>query len=385
MMTKHFLLALVLAACTLAPVAPVAAAWPADGDYAAWSHCFKLTTQATKIDGALDWYWLDLDDMPPEFWAHVKSNGGDLRFVEDDLVTAIYHRLIFIDTATGKGLVAVAQPHGGSGASVDIDSYVFVGNSGASDPAVSPFPSTLQGLWMLQEAPTSASAVADWSGNGRNSTSIAGSMTSGDLITDGPHSGLKSLDFDSNDRVVLPSTLFDACETAGAFTLYIWAKPEDEDTDVGLFASEINQFQLLHKSSGAINVALRNSTNSGDGIADSGSWQDWLLDEWALIHIVWNGSTLKAYHNGVERASVTATSVRSATTNFSLGRGYSLFWRGKIGETGMMSNALSADQVATMRTNVTDAAFWLIEEYTGGGGGGATAKQKARGFLWAGW
>lgn len=380
-MITRFLYAFLLALSALAPVARVEAAWPDDGDYAAWSHCFKLTTQATKIDGALDWYWLDLDDMPPEFWANVKADGGDLRFVEDDLATAIYHRLIFIDTGTGKGLVAVAQPHGAMGATVDIDSYVFVGNAGASDPAISPFPNTVEGLWMLQEAPTSSTAVTDWSGNGRNSTSIAGSMTSGDLITDSPHSGLKSLDFDSNDRVVLPSTIFDDVESNSAFTFWSWAKPEDEDTDVGLFASEINQFQFLHKNSGAMFAALRNSTNSGDALADSGSWQDWLLDEWAMVHVVWNGSTLKIYHNGVERASVAATSVRSTTTNFSLGRGYSVFWRGKIGETGMTSNALSADQVVTMRANVNDAAFWLIEEYSGGGGGGPTIADRTRGFM----
>lgn len=377
-MITRFLYALLL---TLAFTARVEAAWPDDGDYAAWSHCFKLTTQATKIDGALDWYWLDLDDMPPEFWANVKANGGDLRFVKDDLATAIYHRLIFIDTGTGKGLVAVAQPHGASGATVNIDSYVFVGNAGASDPGLSPFPNTVEGLWMLQEAPTSANAVTDWSGNGRNSTSIAGSMTSGDLITDSPHSGLKSLDFDSNDRVVLPSTIFNDVETNGTLTFWAWAKPEDEDTDVGLFASETNQFQLLHKNSGAINALLRNSANSGEAIADSGSWQDWLLDEWAMVHVVWNGSTLKAYHNGVERASVAATSVRNTTANFSLGRGYSLFWRGKIGEAGMMSNALSADQIVTMRTNVFDSSFWLIEEYFGSPSTGLTIQERTRGFF----
>lgn len=381
-MMARFLYAFLLALSALAPVARVEAAWPDDGDYAAWSHCFKLTTQATKIDGALDWYWLDLDDMPPEFWANVKANGGDLRFVEDDLTTAIYHRLIFIDTGTGKGLVAVAQPHGASGATVNIDSYVFVGNAGASAPGLSPFPNTVEGLWMLQEAPTSSAAVTDWSGNGRNSTSIAGSMTSGDLITDSPHSGLKSLDFDSNDRVVLPSTIFDDVETNGTLTFWSWARPEYEGASAtGLFASETNQFQVLHSDMDAINVLLRNSTNSGEFVADSGAWQGWYTGEWALIHVVWNGSTLKAYHNGVERASVAATSIRNNTSAFSLGRGYSLFWRGKIGETGVASNALSADQVVTMRTNVNDSAFWLIEEYSGGGGAGPTIADRTRGFM----
>lgn len=341
-------------------------AWPSTGSYTAWSHCFKVTSVATKIDAALDWYGLNLALMPANFWSNVKSDGSDLRFVEDDIETAIPHKLCYINTSNSTGYVFLHLTHGASAASVDIDSYVFVGNAGASSTSTDDvFPANLQGLWALQEEPTSANAVIDWTGNGHNSTSIAGSMTSGDLIAAGPHSGLKCLDFDSNDRVVLPSTLFDACETAGAFTFFCWAKPEDEDTDIGLFASEINQFQLLHKNSGAINTLLRNSTNSGEFIADSGLWQDWVLDEWALIHVVWDGSTLKAYHNGVERASVAATSVRSTTANFSLGRGYSLFWRGKIGVTGMYSAALSADQVATQHKNDTDSGFWSISEHTG--------------------
>lgn len=361
-MIARILYAFLLAVAALAPVARVAAAWPASGSYTAWSHCFKLTTQATKIDGALDWYWLDLDDMPAEFWSVVQPDGDDIVFTRNDGETPVNHRLIFIDTSVGTGLVAVAQPHGASGASVDIESYVYVGNPAASSTSTtSTFPGTMEALWMLQEAPTSASAVTDWSGNGNGSTSIAGSMTSGDLIADSPHSGLKSLDFDSNDRLVFPAALFNDCETNSAFTFWAWCKVEDEDTDVGLFASEINQFQFLHKSSGAMFAALRNSTNSGDALADSGSWQDWLLDEWAMVHVVWNGSTLKTYHNGVERASVAATSVRNTDSNFSLGRGYSVFWRGKIGESGMLSSALSAGQISTMRTNAIDSSFWIVE------------------------
>lgn len=349
-------------------------AWPSSGSYTAWSACFKVTSQASKISAVLPGYFLDLSLMPAEFWSAVQSDGDDLRFTEGDGETAVSHQLIYINVGATDGLVWVAQPHGSGGASADVDTYCYVGNAGASSTSTSAgYPSTLEALWMLQEAPTSSTAVVDWSGNGNGSTSIAGSMTSGDLIAGGPFAGLKCLDFDSNDRVVFPAALFNACESASAFTFFCWNKPEDEDTDVGLFASEINQFQVLHKNSGAIHALLRNSTNSGEAIAESTiAWEDWWLDEWSLIHVTWDGATLRAYHNGVERASAAATSVRSVDSNFSLGRGYSVFWRGKIGVTGMYSACFSADQCATQHANETDAGFWVIEEVTGGGGANTT-------------
>jgi hypothetical protein len=348
-------------------------AWPSSGSYTAWSKCFKCTSQASKISAVLSGYFLDLSLMPSAFWGAVQSDGDDLRFTEDDGETAVSHQLIYINVGATDGLVWVAQPHGSGGASADVDTYCYVGNAGASSTSTSAgYPSTLEALWMLQEAPTSSTAVVDWSGNGNGSTSIAGSMTSGDLIAGGPFAGLKSLDFDSNDRLVFPAALFNPCEAASAFTFSCWNHPDDEDTDIGLFASEINQFQLLHKNTNAINALLRNSTNSGEAIADSGLWQQWWVDEWSLIHVTWDGSTLKAYLNGVERASVAATSVRSVDSNFSLGRGYSAFWRGKIGPTAVHSSTYSADQCATQYNNEAGTGFWVIAEVTGGGAANTT-------------
>lgn len=359
----------------------VEAAWPSTGSYTAWSKCFKITTQASKIDGALDWYWLDLDDMPIEFWNTVKTDGGDLRFVEDDLETAINHRLIFIDTVTDTGLVAVAQPHGGSGATVDIDSYVFVGNAAAADPGISPFPGTVEALWMLQEAPTSTTAITDYSGNSRGSTNIAGVMTSGDLIAAGPHSSLKCIDFDSNDRITFPATIFNDIESSLTFTFWSWAKVEDEDTDRGLFGSAGNQFATRHKLTGAGEALIRSSTNASNfTVNTSPAFEEWFLDVWVMVHVVWDGSTLKFYHNGVEKGSASALSLRSVDLNYFLGSDNTTYWNGKIGETGIASNALTANQIATMHTNSTDSTFWVIAEHTGGGGG-MTVQQRTRGFF----
>jgi hypothetical protein len=344
------------------PISSAAAAWPATGSYTAWSTCFELHTKATKVDAALDWYWLDLSVFPPAFWAAVKPDGADLRFVRDDMETAINHRLIFIDSGTSKGLVALSQPHGSAGASTDIYSFVFVGNNAASSTSTaSTFQSTLEALYMMQEAPTTNTAILDYSGNARDSTTVQGAMTSGDLITGGPHSGLKAVDFDSNDRVAVPSTIFDDSETAGAFTWSGWVYVNDDVSDAGVFGSAGAQFYIRHTDSGNFRAELRNSANSAYFTAED-TTNAWNINQWYMASVVYNGSTLKTYLNGVQKSSVTATSMRSAALSFYLGMDNTNYLRGRLADISIRSVALSVDQLATMYTNVTDSTFWGIDQ-----------------------
>lgn len=347
-------------------------AWPSTGSYTAWSKCFKVTSQASKITAVNSWYWLDLALMPSSFWSAVQADGDDIRTTQDDMETAVDHKLIFIDTSAHQGLLAIAQPHGSAGASSDIDSYVFAGNSGASSAgSTSVFPSNLEALYMLQEAPTSSAAVLDWSGNARHSTAIQGSMTSGDLTTDGPFAGLKCVDFDSNDRVNVPSTIFDDCETANAYTFSAWFKPSNDVSDYGIFGTAGSQFAVAFKTATwyTIEAISRRSDNAAFFTA-IGSSDVIAVNVWAKIDVVYNGSTLKVYVDGSQIASVTATSLRSAALSFYIGMDNTTYARGKIAQVSMISAALSADQIATLYANEKDAGFWVVSEVSGGGGGG---------------
>lgn len=357
-------------------------AWPSDGSYTAWSTCCKATTQASKITAVNSWYFLDLSLLPAAFWSSVRSDGADIRCTEEDGETAIYHRLIFIDTSISKGLIAIAQPHGASGASVDIESRVYSGNAGASTTSnTAAFPSTLEGLWMLQEAPTSSAAVLDYTGNGRNSDTIGGSMTSGDLLTrsDGPHSALKCIDMDSNDYIRVPSTIFDDCETAGAYTFFGWVRPSLDAAAYGIFGSAGSQLYVRFETGSGwytLEAHQRNSANSAFFVATSTS-DNMAKNVWQMVHAVYNGSTLKTYVNGVEKASVSATSLRSATLNFYIGFDSVTYLRGRVCEFGMYSTALSADQIATLYANETDAGFWVTAEVEGDVGADVTGTAAA--------
>lgn len=348
-------------------------AWPSTGSYTAWSKCFKVTSQASKISAVNSWYFIDLALMPSAFWSAVQADGDDLRFVQDDLETAVNHKLIFIDTGTSNGLVAVSQPHGSSGATVDIDTYCFAGNAAASSTSTSStFPSSMTCLYMLQEQPTSATAIIDYTSNARNSTAIDGSMTSGDLVSTGPHAGLKCIQFDSNDRATIPAAIFNDCETAGAYTWFGWLRPVHESANQGAFGAKGTQMRITRKDNNTNNreliVSQRNSANSASFTATASSSTPTLSNAWSLIHSVYNGSTLKGYMNGVEVCSVAATSLQNASVDYWIGHDNATYWRGDLAQIGFYAAALSADQIATIYANETDAGFWVVAEYTGGGG-----------------
>lgn len=360
---------------------PAFAAWPSTGSYTSWSKCYKITSQATKIDATISWYFFDLSKLPVNFWSNVQSDGDDIRTTQDDGETAVNYRLIYIDVANQDGLIAIAQPHGSSGATVDIDSYLYSGNAGASSgSSTSAFPSTLECLYMLQEAPTSNTAVLDYTSNARHSTAVSGVMTSGDLVAGGPHSGLKYLDFDSNDRITVPSTLFDDCETAGAYTWFGWVYINYNVNNNGIWGAAGTQqhIRIDQTNDGGAEAQQRNSANGADFLTNSATA---VITEnaWQMIHAVYNGSTLKCFLNGVEKSSVTATSLRSATLGFWIGHDNTTYLRSRAAEMGMYSTAFSADQVKTMYNNETDAGFWVTAEVTPASG--LSVKRRTSGFF----
>lgn len=364
MLKKLFLLTLLT--CLL-PFSVAHAAWPSTGSYTAWSKCFKINTKDAKLSDVLSWYFLDLSDMPAAFWSNVQADGDDIRTTQNDAETAVDHKLIFIDTGTSTGLLAIAQPHGTGGATADVDSYVYVGNAGAaSGGSTSVWPSTLEALYMLQEAPTSNTAILDWTSNARHSSLIAGTMTSGDLVTTGPHSSLKAIDFDSNDRATVPSTLFDDGETAGAYTWFAWVRPRVDVADYGLFGSAGAQFAVAFKTGGSWLTLEAQSRNSGNTayFTSTGTADNMAKSVWQLCHVVYNGSTLKTYVNGVQTGTVAATSLRSAALGFYIGYDNVQYSDSRLAEMGMYSSALTANQCLAMYTNETDSAFWGIVEIT---------------------
>ncbi len=338
-------------------------AWPSSGSWTAWSAKFKLTSQSSIITAACDYYVLDLSLMPALFWSSVAADGDDIRCTQDDGETQVDYHLAYWDYGNTDGVLVIEQPHGASGATVDVDTYLYVGNAGAAAGTTSgAYPSAMQGHWWLQEQPTSATAIKDATANARNSTSIMGTMTSGDLVADAPYGNMKSIDFDGNDGITISSTVLDAGETASRFTISGWAKPSDASADRALMGTSGAQLNLYRENTGTVGWygEARNSANSANftTTATSGS-----TGAWQKVDFVWNGSNIYLYLNGSQISSAACTSWRSATLAWNLGYANGVWMVGQIGPCFVRSDALTADQIYTLHAcESSNSTFWAISE-----------------------
>lgn len=110
-----------------------------------WQYRVLIEIPATSVTSAHTNFpaYLDLSTMPAGFWEHVKSDGSDIRFTEDDEVTEIPFEVVSIDTGGETGEVWFLTQI--SDSSTDAY-YIYYGNPSASAYANSdPFGSG--GVW----------------------------------------------------------------------------------------------------------------------------------------------------------------------------------------------------------------------------------------------
>jgi len=112
-------------------------------------------------------------------------------------------------------------------------------------------------------------------------------------------------------------------------------------------------FYIIQLSSNSIEARFRNSSGTAYDIVYSGL----TLNAWNHFYMVYNGSTLKLYKNGVEVGSVAASggAPASNTSTFKIGLvsfGVTNFYHtGNIDEVSLWNKALTAAEVTAIHTN----------------------------------
>lgn len=110
---------------------------PSSGSWynASWGYRVKITVDAAEVDATLTNFpvFVDLSDLPAGFQTNVNSDGSDIRVTTDDGTTEVPREVV--SYASGVGELHFKAPSLSS--SVDTDFYIYYGNSGASDYAVS--------------------------------------------------------------------------------------------------------------------------------------------------------------------------------------------------------------------------------------------------------
>ena len=145
-----------------------------------WKYREKITIDNTKVSADLTDYpvYLDLSELGTDFFDNVKSGGGDIRITTSDEETEVPREIVSCDTTAETGEVHFKGDLSGS---TDTDFYVYYGNSGASDYAITAtygaenvWGSNYKGVYHLQEAVnTTAGGYNDSTSNSRDGTGVS--------------------------------------------------------------------------------------------------------------------------------------------------------------------------------------------------------------------
>lgn len=97
-----------------------------------WDYRIKVTVNAAQVSSTLSSFplYVDLSDMPADFFQHVASDGADIRVTESNGTTETPFEVVAIDTANESGELHVLIDSLSS--SSDTDFYIYYDNPSAS-------------------------------------------------------------------------------------------------------------------------------------------------------------------------------------------------------------------------------------------------------------
>jgi hypothetical protein len=105
---------------------------------AAWPRRIKISVDNALVSGTDITnfpVYINLDDLPSQFFDSVQSDGDDIRITTSDGVTEVPYELVSIDTVGDTGELHFRTPT--LSTTTDTDFYIYYGNTGASGYSVS--------------------------------------------------------------------------------------------------------------------------------------------------------------------------------------------------------------------------------------------------------
>ena len=201
-----------------------------------WDYRIKITVDSSLVNGDVSNFpvYVDLSDLPDNFFTNVDANGADLRVTKADGTTEVAREIVSISTGSKTGELHFVA-NGTLSSSVDTDFYIYYGNPTATEPGAGTaygknnvWIEGYVGVWHMQEDPSGSSPqILDSSSVGSDGTS-AGTMTSDDSVTARLGRGV---DFDgSNDTINVGNSSLLNFERTDTYTLSAWVKPATGST-----------------------------------------------------------------------------------------------------------------------------------------------------------
>ena len=324
-----------------------------------WDYRQKITIDATLVDEATHVIPVYLSPGDSTFWTNVKAAGADIRFATDaDVLIAHYLVDSFTDsgtTGTGVCLVDVASI---ISASVDVDFYIYYGNSAASDTSSGSdvFDSTdIEGFYLPGET------LTDITGGGRDLTAgnAPTTATSGyEGITAAVYNGTNQYHYTGTSPISdWPATLeaLSYHPAVGAGTI------------VAVNGVWTDQFGLWSTASGFKDLYRTWATNTGYAVQPvSVSPAVWTY--LAGTRDTATTGTTRNYYDGVAKGTDTTNTGALSWDSVAIGVSYfpalQSYWAGHVAMAAVHDVVRSANYIATNYEAWSNASFltWTASE-----------------------
>lgn len=355
-----------------------------------WTRKAKITINSTKVAGDLTDYpvFFKLEDLGSghDFWSEVLSTGADIRITESDEETEIPVEVVEIDTTAKTGEVHF-KVDGTLSSSSDTDFWLFYGNSGASLPAEDAtygrenvWKSTYAGVWHLSEGNnTTTNGYLDSTSNNNDGTGSSMDLTegTGQMSSTAPN-------FDGTNDYINCGTSSELRPT-GDLTLTVVASSDIWDTLQGIVssgASSSNKGLSFFSHSGTNEVKYVIGDNTNDPwlylvVPFAGNFVD---GEWSNLAAVLDGTTGRAYLDGVEKDTETSIGPPAYldTTPFYIGKHTAYEFNGLIDEVRLNAERESDDWLETFNNNLYNSdTFYTLAAGESNAAAAATFKPRA--------
>jgi hypothetical protein len=334
--------------------------------------------QSSEIDATLTDFpvFVDLSELPADFFDAVQSDGDDIRITSSDGTTEVPLEMVAIDTSGAPSCVSACtgEVHfkaSSLSSSSDTDFYIYYGNVGAAGYATTDtygaenvWTNSYLGVWHMNEDPSGSSPQIVDSVGTHDGTS-SGTMTTGDLVSGKLGSAIV---FDGTDDYITVSADGTDLDLDGsAVTVVGWISR----TSFGSFASLISkgdasQYNLKQHQNNQFEGKVGDTSSfSGTSYSSSGEWYHVVLTNDLSNNVL--------YVDGAQVDSDGEGGTQNETYPVEIGRdsqNTTRYTNGTIDEIRISSVARSAEWIAASYTNQeTPSGFYSAgsEEVQSGG------------------
>lgn len=318
-----------------------------------WPYRVKVTVDHTQVPAdATDFpVYVDLSLLPAGFHTHVnQTDARDIRVTEDDGITEVPREVVSYASTTNTGELYF-KAAGTLSSSIDTDFYIYYGNSGASDYAVSDpngrnnvWDSYFEGVYHLPNG--TSLKVNDSTGNANDGTNHGATATAGKI--DGAANFVSA----SNQYIQTP---LNKAMVGSNPTISLWMRPTGAQSTKGIMQiadglTADNPFILLQRlNSTSISWYVNSNYRITQTVNDNTYYN---------ISLIYDGTRWRAYKNGVADGTYRGALGSDLGSYTWLGNGYNGYYSGILDEVRISSINRSVNWLATEYNNLNANNTW---------------------------